>query len=90
MTGPSLPWRMKGEQRERVLKYYRRLLSMLLIVGGTSLMLEHLFRFEGFDLLDFAGHEYYGLGLIVVGFLISMKWSQWKEKKLWKKGNWLR
>ena len=90
MTGISLPWRMKGEQRQRVLKYYKRLISMLFIVGGASLMLEHLFRFEGFDLFDFAGHEYYGLALIVVGLLVSMKWSQWKEKKLWNPKNWIR
>ena len=44
---------MNKETKEQYYKYVRRLGSMLLIVGGTSLMLEHLFKFEGFDLLDF-------------------------------------
>ncbi|MCK5216331.1 MAG: hypothetical protein KAJ93_00985 [Methanosarcinales archaeon] len=40
-------------------------------------MLEHLFEFGGFDLLDFWGHEYLGIGMVVFGFLLSMKWHQW-------------
>ena len=56
--------------------YYKRLLSGVLIAGGSFLMLEHLISFKGFDLLDFVGHEYYGLGMIIAGFLLSMKWHQ--------------
>ena len=70
--------------------YYIRLLSGMLIVSGSFLMLEHLFVYEGFDLLDFMGHEYYGLGMIIIGFLISMKWSQWKSMNLKDFRNWFR
>jgi len=53
-------------------------------------MMEHLFTFNGFDLLYFYGHEYYGMGMIIAGFLLIMKWYQWKEYKLWHIKNWLR
>ena len=48
---------------------------MLLIVGGASLMLEHLFTFEGFD-LELLGHEVYGLLMIGLALFISLKWKQ--------------
>ena len=70
--------------------YYTRLLSGMLIVSGAFLILEHLFVYEGFDLLDFMGHEYYGFGMIIIGLLISMKWSQWKTLNLKKFRNWFR
>ena len=60
--------------------YYKRLLSGALIAGGAFLMLEHLITFEGFD-IELFGHEYYGLGMIVAGFLLAMKWHQWKNVK---------
>ena len=71
-------------------QYHKRLLSGMLIVSGAFLMLEHLFMYEGFDLLDFVGHEYYGLGMIIIGFLISIKWSQWKSMNLKNFRNWFR
>ena len=87
MTGESIP---TPENWHKLAPYYRKLTSGLLIVGGAFLMLEHLFTYGGFDLLDFIGHEYYGFGMIIAGFLLSMKWSQWKELKLWKIRNWFR
>ena len=87
MTGTSIPTRKNWKQLS---PYYRKLLSGFLIVGGSFLMLEHLFQYGGFDLLDFIGHEYYGLGMIIAAFLISTKWKQWKELKLWKIKNWFR
>jgi len=90
MTGVSLPWKTDKKTKERYYKYARRLGSMLLIVGGTSLMLEHLFKFEGFDLLDFCGHEFYGLAMIIAGFLLSTKWHQWKTLNLKNIRNWIR
>lgn len=87
MTGNSIP----NRENWRVLApYYRKLVSGGLIVLGGFLMLEHLFQYDGFDLLDFIGHEYYGLGMIIVGFLLSMKWEQWKELDLKKVKNWWR
>lgn len=90
MTGQSLPWQMDKEMKKAYYKYLKKLSSMLLIAGGGALMLEHLFMFGGFDLLDFAGHEYYGLGMIIAGFLLSMKWEQWKKLNLKNIRNWIR
>ena len=90
MTGLSLPWKMTQEEKDRVYPYYKKLISMFLIVGGSALMLEHLFMYEGFDLLDFIGHEYFGLGMIIAAFLLSMKWGQWKEMDLHIIKNWFR
>lgn len=87
MTGKSIPTK---ENWNKLKPYYTKLLSGALIVCGSFLMLEHLFMFEGFDLLDWIGHEYYGLGMIIIGFLLSMKWSQWRELKLWNWRNWFR
>lgn len=87
MTGESIPTK---ENWHRLAPYYRKLVSACCILTGGFLMLEHLFTFGGFDLLDFVGHEYYGLGLILLGFGVSMNWSQWKELKLWNFKNWFR
>ena len=87
MTGASIP---TPENSERLKPYYKKLISGFLIVGGSFLMLEHLFMFDGFDLLDFVGHEYYGLAMIIGAFLLSMKWKQWKSLKLYKIKNWVR
>lgn len=90
MTGPSLTWNMSPEQLKRFKEYCKKPVSAALIMGGTGLMMEHLFTYDGFDLLDFWGHEYLGLGMIGLGFLLSMKWHQWKELKLNNIRNWLR
>ena len=81
---------MNREELNRFMKYCKKPVSATLIMGGTGLMMEHLFTFDGFDLLDFWGHEYLGIGMILLGLGISMKWSQWKELKLWKFRNWFR
>jgi len=90
MTGPSLPWEMSQEQKERTYPYYKQLISLVLIVGGSALLIEHLFQYHGYDLLDVAGHEYYGLAMIIAGFILSMKWHQWKDLNLSDWRNWLR
>ena len=90
MTGLSLPWKMNKEQWTSFKEYCKKPVSAMLIGGGSCLMLEHLFEYGGFDLLDFWGHEYLGFGMIFFGFLLSMKWGQWKELKLHNIRNWLR
>lgn len=87
MTGESIP--TKSNWR-RLLPYYRKLISASMILLGGFLMMEHLFYFECFDLLDFIGHEYYGLGFIIAGFLISIDYGQWDRLELWKIRNWFR
>ena len=90
MTRISLPWKMNSEQLKSFIEYCKKPVSAMLIGGGSYLLLEHLFEYEGFDLLDFWGHEYLGLGMIITGFFLSMKWHQWKELKLNNIKNWLR
>ncbi|MHC1623446.1 MAG: hypothetical protein ACXQTR_02505 [Candidatus Methanospirareceae archaeon] len=90
MTGKSLPWKVKSEKRRKMLRYYRKLISGLLIVGGGFLLLEHLFSFSGFD-LELLGHEWYGILMIIMALLLSMKWKQLpalikaiRERDIWK------
>ena len=59
-------------------------------MGGVGLMMEHLFTYDGFDMLDFVGHEYYGLAMVLIGFLLSMKWKQWDSLDLKNIKNWRR
>ena len=80
----------KSDLSRPCLKYYRKIVSGGMIVVGSFLMLEHLFQFDGFD-IELLGHEYYGLGLIVFGFLLSLKREQiggviaaWKDRDLHK------
>ena len=63
------------------IKYYKKLASYLCILSGSGLLLEHLFTWGGFDLLDWPGHEWFGLILIITGFLISGRWQKGKELK---------
>ena len=74
----------------KLIKDHHKSTSALLIMGGAGLIMEHLFTYDGFDLLDFAGHEYYGLAMILIGFLLSMKWKQWDMLGLKKFRNWWR
>ena len=90
MTGLSLPWKMNEDELKSFKEYCKKPISTVLIVGGAGLLMEHLFEFGGFDLLDFAGHEYYGLAMILAGFLLSMKWGQWETLDLHDPKNWLR
>jgi hypothetical protein len=79
MSGYSYDW-----------DYIKTLFSAISIIAGTFLLLEHLFMFNGFDLFDFIGHEYYGIFLIVLGFIIKIKWKQLPSiLRCIKKGYWL-
>lgn len=90
MTGTSIPWKMTPEQLKQFIEYSKKPISAFLIMGGCALMMEHLFTFGGFDLLDFWGHEYVGMGLVAAGFFLSMKWEQWDSLDLHKFKNWWR
>jgi len=68
----------KSDFSKPCLIYYKKLISGLFIVGGGFLLIEHLFSFGGFD-IEILGHEYYGIGMIILGFLLSLKWGQIKD-----------
>ncbi|MCK5609055.1 hypothetical protein KAR91_44685 [Candidatus Pacearchaeota archaeon] len=70
--------------------YYMRLLGMALTAGGAILIIEHNIKHDGLDLLDLLGHEYYGITMIIVGFLLSIKWEQWKTLDLKDPRTWIR
>ena len=57
------------------MEYYKKIGGGLLIVGGTFLLVEHLFQFGGFD-LELVGHEWYGLAMIGGGVVLNLKWKQ--------------
>ena len=59
-------------------KYIRKLVGGLCIVSGSFLLLEHLYMFGHFD-VEVLGHEYYGLALIVCGFLLNVDWRQLRD-----------
>ena len=71
-------------------KYIKKMISGLLIVGGSFLLIEHLFTFQGFD-IEIIGHEIIGLGMIITALLLSLKWKQLPvfieaiKKKEWRK-----
>ena len=71
-----------------LIKAHHKPISAALIGGGACLMLEHLFSYNGFDLLDIQGHETYGLIMILVGFGLSVKWKQWHTLDLKDIRNW--
>jgi len=68
----------KSDLSSECLRYYKKLISGLLIIGGCFLLIEHLFTFGGFD-IELLGHEWYGIGMILTGFLLMFKWSQIKD-----------
>ena len=65
----------KSDMSKGCMKYYRKLVSGLLLVGGSFLILEHLLNFGGFD-IELLGHEWYGLCLVVMAMLLSLNWGQ--------------
>lgn len=88
MTGFSIPRTI--EDVKNLAPYYARLLGMALTAGGAVLIIEHNIKYDGLDLLDWCGHETYGLIMIIIGFLISIKWEQWKTLDLKDPRKWLR
>lgn len=58
--------------------YVRRLFATALVVLGAFLLGEHIYRF-GFEPWDIIGHEYLGLGCILGGVLLAMRWKRARE-----------
>ena len=58
--------------------YVRRLFGAALVVLGAFLLAEHIYRF-GFEWWDFWGHEWLGLGCILGGVFLAMRWKRTEE-----------
>jgi len=67
----------KSDFSKRCLKYYKWLISGTLMTAGNFLIFEHMIRYGGFD-IELLGHEWYGLGLVITGMFLSIKWGQLK------------
>jgi len=53
--------------------YYRKLLASICILSSSFLLLEHIWRWDGIELLDFIGHEWYAIILFIVAIFLSAK-----------------
>ena len=67
----------KSDLSPRCVKYYKWLVSGTLLTVGNFLIFEHFIRYGGFD-IELLGHEWYGLGLVLIAMLLSIKWGQLK------------
>ena len=52
---------------------WKKLGSISLIGVGAFLIIEHIYTYGYVSLTDFLGHEYFGLVLILGGFLIASR-----------------
>ncbi len=56
-------------------KYSKILFSALSILAGAFLLIEHLFAWGDFAFLDFVGHEWLGLALIIIPFIMNLNFK---------------
>jgi len=54
-------------------EYIKKLISLCAIIVGATLLIEHLMTWGGFDWGDWLGHEFYGLILIIIGFIVGLR-----------------
>ena len=52
-------------------RYGRRLWGSMSIIAGTALVLEHIWTWGVFESLDFFGHEWLGVLLIIIGIAVN-------------------
>jgi len=70
--------------------YYKKLISICILMVSTFLLAEHLWMYDRYDLLDLIGHETFAIIGIIFVFLWNIDWSQWRKLKLWNLKNWRR
>ncbi len=58
-----------------MINYVRRMFGAGLVLSGAYFLAEHIYNF-GFEFYDIIGHEYLGLGLILAGVLLTMRWKR--------------
>ena len=60
-------------------KYNRKLVSASMILLGSFLIMEHLLMWGMFEWGDWMGHEWYGIVLIIIGFIMSLRKKECDE-----------
>lgn len=60
-------------------KEWKKLGSMSLIGVGTFLILEHIYTYGNIVLVDFLGHEFLGILLIIIGLICANRTISKKE-----------
>jgi hypothetical protein len=53
--------------------YYRKLTATVLLLVSSVLLVEHIWNWDGIELLDFIGHEWYAIILFIVSLFLSAK-----------------
>jgi len=56
---------------EYIKKEFKKLGSIILIGAGTFLIIEHIYSYGGIELVDFLGHEWIGIFLIIAGLICA-------------------
>jgi len=57
-------------------KYLKNVYGSLAIVGGTFLILEHIWNWGGLTFFDFWGHEWLGFVLLISGILVNVNFKR--------------
>jgi hypothetical protein len=65
---------------EYIKKEFKKLGSIILILIGTFLIVEHIYTHGGIDLWDLLGHETFGIIFLVCGLLTANRWGRLKMK----------
>jgi hypothetical protein len=55
--------------------YYRKLLSLFLLVAGGFLLGEHIATWGGADIDDPIGHETYGIIMLIAAYIVSARYK---------------
>ena len=56
-------------------KYSKNLFGMLSIGAGAALIIEHIYMWGEFSFKDILGHEWLGLGLIILGCVMNLNFK---------------
>ena len=57
-------------------KYLKKVFGTLAILGGTFLVVEHIWSWGEVAFFDFIGHEWLGVILIIFGIILNTNFSR--------------
>ena len=66
---------------EYIRKEFKKLGSIILVGAGAFLIIEHIYSYGNIVLVDFLGHEFLGIILIIIGLICANRHVD-KEKFL--------